>query len=180
MLSDHLVDGHWLHAAAVGYVTLGPAPFVILLGAAWWAARREHPGVMAAALWAPVGVIAAVAANQLIERMPTVHWTAFHGLVVHSADLPAPSDHSAVAAATAAGLFLVGRRFGLLATAGWAIMALALLLAGADPEDIASGTVIGVTVTLIGFVLLEGPLRRFVARVRRTRLRSLTGAGKAS
>jgi hypothetical protein len=180
MLSDHLASGHWLHTAAAGYVTAGLAPFAILLGAAWWTARRDRAVVMAAALWAPVGVIAAVVVNQPIEQMPTVRWTAFHGLVVHSADLPAPSDHAAVAAATAAGLFLVGRRFGLIATAVWAVMALALLFAGADPEDIATGTIVGVTVPLIGFVLVEGPLRRFVARVRRTRFRSLAGTGKAS
>jgi membrane-associated phospholipid phosphatase len=180
MLSDHLAVAPWLHTTAVAYAKAEPVLLAALLGWAWWAARRERAQVMAAALWAPIGAVAAVAANEPIERMPTFRWTSFHGLVVHSPDLPAPSDHAAVAAATAAGLFVVGRRFGLAATAGWLGMVLALALAGAGPDDIAGGTVVGVTVTLIGYVLFEGPLRRAVARLRRTRLRSFTGAGKTS
>ena len=99
-------------------------------------------------------------------------------MVRRPADLPAPSDHAAMAAATAAGLFLAGRRFGLAACGGWLAMVLALIVAGAEPEDLAGGTVVGATVTLIGYVLFEGPLRRTVARLRRTRLRSFTGAGE--
>jgi hypothetical protein len=85
-----------------------------------------------------------------------------------------------MAAATAAGLFLAGRRYGAAACAGWLAMVLALVVAGAEPQDVASGTVVGATVTLIGYVLLEGPLRRSVARLRRTRLRPFTGGGKTS
>jgi membrane-associated phospholipid phosphatase len=154
--------------------------FAALLGWAWWTARRRSAAVMAAALWAPIGVVAAVAVNEPIEQMPTVQWTAFHGLVVHSTDLPAPSDHAAVAAAATAGLFLVGRRFGFAACGAWLALALALAVGGAVTDDIAGGTVVGVTVTLIGFVLFEAPLRRAVARLRRTRLRPFTGEGNAS
>ena len=180
MLSEHLAGVTGLHTPAVACANAGPVLFAALLAWAWWAARRERAAVMAAALWAPIGAVAAVAANEPIERMPTVRWTTFHGLVVHSSDLPAPSDHAAVAAATAAGLSLVGRRFGLAASAGWLVMAAALTVAGAAPDDIAGGTVVGVTVTLIGYVVFEGPLRSAVTRLRRTRLRSFTGGGKTS
>jgi membrane-associated phospholipid phosphatase len=180
MLSDHLTAAHWPHTAAMVCTRVEPVLFAALLCWAWWAARRQSAAVMAAALWAPIGAVAAVAVNEPIEQMPTVRWTAFHGLVVHSSDLPAPSDHVAMAAATAAGLFLAGRRFGFAACGGWLVMSLSLLVAGAKPDDIAGGTVVGVTVTLIGFVLLEGPLRHAVARLRRTRLRSFTGEGKTS
>lgn len=174
----HFLAGHGTRMVTLHFVNLSPAVFAVLLAWAWWTARRERAAVMAAALWAPIGAVAAFAVNLPIEQMPTVRWTAFHGLVVHSSDLP--SDHAAVAGATVAGLFLVGRRFGLAAFGGWALMAAALAIAGADPEEIASGTVVGVTVTLIGWVLFEGPLRRSVARLRRTRLRSFTGEGKTS
>ena len=178
MLSDHLASAHALHTTAVAGERVGPVLAMALLGWAWWAARRERPAAMAAALWAPVGVAASVAVNQVIERLPTMRWVAFHGLVVHSSDLPGPSDHAAMASATAAGLFLVGRRFGLAACGGWLVIALALTLGGAEPDDVAGGTVVGVTVTLIGFVIVEGPLRRAVSRLRRTRLRPFTGAGE--
>lgn len=180
MLSDHLATVGPLHAAAVGYARIGPLVFAALLGWAWWAARRRPDAAMAAALWAPIGVVAAVAANEPIEHMPTLRWTAFHGLVVRSPGLPAPSDHAAMAAATAAMLFLVGRRFGLAACGAWLAMVLALVTAGAEPSYLAVGTVVGTTVTLIGYVLFEDPLRAAVARMRRTRLRSFTGAGKPS
>ncbi|GAA4494267.1 hypothetical protein GCM10023191_033160 [Actinoallomurus oryzae] len=180
MLSDHLAVVPGLHTTAVACAKADPVLFAALLGWAWWAARRERAAVMAAALWAPIGAVAAVVANEPIERMPTFRWTAFHGLVVHSSDLPAPSDHAALAAATAAGLFLAGRRFGLAASGGWLVMAAALTLAGAAPDDIAGGTVVGVTVTLIGYVLFEGAMNRAVVWLRRTRLRSFTGEGKTS
>jgi membrane-associated phospholipid phosphatase len=180
MLSDHLATAHRLHTTAVAGERVGPVLVMALLGWAWWAARSERPAAMAAALWAPIGAVAAVGVNQVIERLPTLRWAAFHGLVVHSTDLPGPSDHAAMASATAAGLFLVGRRFGLAACGVWLVIALALTLGGAEPEDVAGGTVVGVTATLIGFVILEGPLRRAVSRLRRTRLRPFTGAGKTS
>jgi membrane-associated phospholipid phosphatase len=180
MLSDHLAGAHGLHTTAVVCARVEPLLLAALLGWTWWAARSERAAVMAAALWAPIGVVAGVAANEPIERLPTVHWTAFHGLVVRASDLPAPSDHAAMAAATAAGLFLAGRRFGFAAGGAWVLMVVSLTVAGATPDVIAGGTVVGVTVTLIGFVLFEGPLRRAVARMRRTRLRSFTGEGKTS
>lgn len=180
MFDDHLALAHPLHTMAAGYTRVGPIVFAVLLGWAWWTARRSPAATMAAALWAPVGVVAAVVANEPIERMPTFHWTAFHGLVVRSPDLPAPSDHAAMAAATVAGLFLAGRRFGAAAFGAWLALMLALAGTGAEPQDLAGGTVVGLTVTLIGYVLVEGPLRVAVARMRRTRLRSFTGAGESS
>jgi membrane-associated phospholipid phosphatase len=171
MLSDHLAIVHRLHTAAAGYARVGPVVFAVLLGWAWWSARRRPVAAMAAALWAPIGVVVAVAANEPIERMPTFRWTAFHGLIVRSPGLPAPSDHAAMAAATVAGLFLTSRRFGTAACAAWLALMLALAVAGAQPQDLARGTVVGGTVTLIGYVLFEGPLQVAVARTRRTRLR---------
>lgn len=180
MHGDHVAVAHSLHTAAVGYARVGPVVFAMLLGWAWWAARRRTAAAMAAALWAPIGAVAAVVANEPIEQMPTFRWTAFHGLVVRSPDLPAPSDHAALAAAAVAGLFLAGRRFGLVAGAAWLATVAAMVVAGAGPNDLAGGTVVGVTVTLIGYVLFESPLRQAVTRLRRTRLRSFTGAGKTS
>jgi membrane-associated phospholipid phosphatase len=178
MLSDHLAGG--LHTTAVACARVEPLLLVALLGWTWWAARSERASVMAAALWAPIGAVASVAADEPVEQLPTMHWTAFHRLVVHSSDLPAPSDHAAMAAATAAGLFLAGRTFGFAACGAWLLMVLSLGVAGAAPDDIAGGSVVGTTVTLIGYVLFEGPLGRAVARMRRTRLRSFTGEGKTS
>lgn len=177
MFNDHLASGHWAHAAASGCVTAAPVAFVLLVGVAWWTARGRHPVVVAAALWAPLGVVAAFLANQPIEQQPEVRLPFFAGLASRTADLPAPSDHAAMAAATAAGLFLVNRGIGLVAAAAWAVMTTALVAGGAAVQDVATGTIVGAIVTLIGFVLVEGPLRRLVAWSRRTRAQRAAGGG---
>lgn len=179
MFHDHPGAAHWAHLVAAGCAVAGPPLFVLLLAVGWWTARHRNAGAMAAAIWAPAGVIAALLVDQPLERSPEVQLSSLHGLVVRAAELPAPSDHAALAAATAAGLFFVRRGLGALAIAAAAAMAGSFIAAGAAAQDVAGGAVVGATVTLVGFVLFEGPLARMVARTRRTRLRSLTGTGKA-
>ena len=55
----------WLHAAVRLFAEYGVVLFAGLLLAGWWIARRRGTG-MAAALWAPVGTLLAVAVNQPI------------------------------------------------------------------------------------------------------------------
>jgi len=55
----------WLHGVLLGYATYGVALFAVLLGCGWWIARQRGSG-MPSALWAPVGVLLAVAVNQPI------------------------------------------------------------------------------------------------------------------
>src|SRR5882757_2145953 len=58
----------WLHGLAVAYTSYGEVAFAVLLAAAWWLARRHGDArVMAAALWAPVGMLCALAINQPIS-----------------------------------------------------------------------------------------------------------------
>ncbi len=179
MFHDHPVAAHWSHLVAAGWAVAGPPLFALLLAVGWWSARRLKAGAMAAAIWAPVGVIAALLVDEPLERNPELQLSSLHGIVVRAAELPAPSDHAALAAATAAGLVFVRRGLGALAIAAAAAMGCSFIVAGAAPQDVVGGAVVGATVTLVGFVLFEGPLARLVARTRRTRLRSLTGTGKA-
>jgi hypothetical protein len=175
MLDAQLVSGHWSHLALVGWATFGPILFAALLGTGWWMARHRRAAAMAAAIWAPVGVIAAVLVNQPLGQTPTVRLPMYGA--AHTAALPEPSDHMAAAVAAAVGLLLVSRWLGLLAGGAAVLMALTFAIGGVPPEDLAGGGVVGTTVTLIGFVLFEGPVRRLVARIRRTRLRPLIGPG---
>jgi hypothetical protein len=55
----------WLHGVLVGYATYGVVLFAVLLGWGWWTARERGSG-MPAALWAPLGMLLAVAVNQPI------------------------------------------------------------------------------------------------------------------
>lgn len=180
MVDGHLISDHWLRVAVACWATAGPVLFAALLGVGWWTARRQRTAVMAAAIWTPIGVVTAIAINQPIEQASSVRLPFFHGMAARTAALPEPSDHMAMAAATVAGLLLVRRVLGLLAAGAGVLMALAFALGGAPVDDLLGGGVVGVTVTSIGFVLFEGPIRRLVARARSTRLRPIAGVGKAS
>ncbi|MGV9807341.1 phosphatase PAP2 family protein [Micromonospora chersina] len=90
-------------------------------------ARRAGDG-MPAAVWAPAGMLLAVAVNQPI--VSAVHeprpYTTLSGILVladRSPDPSFPSDHATMAGAVAAGLLLVSWRLGLLAVAAAAAAA---------------------------------------------------------
>jgi len=154
----------WLHAPTKLYATYGVVLFAALLLAGLVVARRRSDRTLAAAGWAPLGVLLAVALNQPLgrlvgERRP---YDVHHGLLVlatRSTDVSFPSDHSVMAGAATAGLFLVARRL------GWVSLVLALLMAFARvyiaahyPWDVVAGLAFGAAVTLLGWVLLQVPL----------------------
>jgi hypothetical protein len=83
-----------------------------------------------------------------------------------------------MAGAVAAGLWLVSRRLGVLATVAAVVMA-------AGPGDVLAGLVLGAVVTVAGYLLLRELLAAIVARLATTRLRPLltttpAGAGSAA
>lgn len=173
-------DTPWLHAIMSGYANYGIALFAGLLLAGWWIARRgDRPEAMARALWAPLGTVIALAINQ-----PIVHYVAEprpyaslgHILVLahRSADPSFPSDHSVMAGAVAAGLWLLNRRLAIIATVAAVVMAVArVYIAAHYPGDVAAGLVLGAALSLAGFALQDPVLSRVVARLRLTRLRPL-------
>ena len=60
----------WLHGPLALYAGYGLVVFAGLLVAGWWIARRDgNPTRMAAALWAPLGTLLAVAVNQPIVAL---------------------------------------------------------------------------------------------------------------
>ena len=99
----------------------GLVVFAGLLLAGWWIARRDgDPTRMAAALWAPLGTLLAVAVNQPIvalvhEARPYDALTGILVLATPTTDPGFPSDHATMAGAVTAGLFLVNRRLGWVA-----------------------------------------------------------------
>ena len=112
-----------------GYATYRALVFAALLLARWWTARRYgQPARMAAATCAGAATLVAVAVNQPIvaavaEARP---YTTPPGILVlahRSADRRSPSDHSVMAGAVAAGLFLVSRALEAVATAAALLMA---------------------------------------------------------
>ncbi|WP_298795681.1 phosphatase PAP2 family protein [uncultured Pseudonocardia sp.] len=200
----------WLHPVIVGYASYGVVGFAALLLAGWWLARRA-PGTasscaasssapsspaagsadggparrMAAALWAPVGMLVALGLNQVLvawvhELRPYTVLPDALVLVARSSDYAFPSDHAVMAGAVAAGVWLVSRRLGYLAAAAALLMAFARVYVGAHwPGDVLVGLVVGTVVTVVGYLLLRTPLTSAVTGLARTRLRPLLTAHPA-
>lgn len=178
----------WLHTPARLYAEYGVVLFAGLLLWSWWRARAAgDPRRMAAALWAPVGMLIAVGLNQLIGSAvaePRPYTVLPHTLVLvsRSTDYSFPSDHAVMAGAVAAGVLLAGRRLGVLAVAMAVLMALARVYVGAHfPLDVTAGLIVGAGVCLVTYLLVGPLLRWLVLALERTPLRVLlTGAEAAS
>ena len=170
----------WLHGPLVLYAGYGLVVFAGLLVAGWWIARKAgDPVRMAAALWAPAGMLLALAVNQPIvaavnESRPYASLPDILVLATPTTDPGFPSDHAMVAGAVTAGLFLVDRRLGWVAAAAAALMAFSrLYIAAHYPLDVVVGLLLGAAVSLAGYFLLRRVLLRMVLALQDTRLRPL-------
>ena len=170
----------WLHGPLTLYAGYGLVVFAGLLAVGWWIARRNgDPARMAAALWAPLGTLLAVAVNQPIvawvhEARPYDTLNGILVLATPTTDPGFPSDHATMAGAVTVGLFLVNRKLGLVAGLAAALMAFSrVYIAAHYPLDVAAGLLLGGAVTLVGWVLLRRILIQVVERMEATRLRPL-------
>jgi membrane-associated phospholipid phosphatase len=174
----------WLHAPMLAYASYGVVLFAGLLIAGWWVARDRGPRAMAAALWTCIGMLLAVAANQPIvngvhEARPYTDHPNILVLAHRSADFSFPSDHGVMVGAVAAGLWLVSKRLGLVATVAALLMGFArVYIAAHYPHDVLAGFALGACIVLVGWLLLSRPLTWLVESLARTRLRPLLVAGQ--
>ncbi|GAB3394107.1 phosphatase PAP2 family protein [Amycolatopsis echigonensis] len=168
----------WLHGIVWVYANYGIVLFAALMLVGWWIARgRANPTMMAAALWAPLGMLLALGVNQPISAMvgePRPYTTLGNVLVLahRSHDPSFPSDHAVMAGAVAAALFLVSRRLGWLAALAAVVMAFSrVYIAAHYPQDVAAGLAVGAVVSLLGFWLVRQMLVWLVQFAERTPLR---------
>jgi membrane-associated phospholipid phosphatase len=178
-INEFARDTSWLHGTLLGFAKYGIVLFAVLLVAGWWVARDRSPRIMAAALWAGVGTLVAVVANQPVvnsvqEARPYTDHHAILVLVSRSADYSFPSDHAVMAGAVAAGLWLVDRRLGIAASIAALLMAFARVYVAAHyPHDVVAGLAFGALVVLVGWWLLSRVLTHVVDRLSTTPLRPL-------
>jgi membrane-associated phospholipid phosphatase len=154
----------WLHGAVLAYAGYGVVLFAALLLAGVLLRRAAADRALAAAGWAPLAVLLALGLNQpLVSAFAEARpYTTQQGLLVlagRSSDFSFPSDHAVMAGAAAAGLWLVARALGALATVAALVMAFSrVYIAAHYPWDVAVGLIFGALVALLGWVLLRTPL----------------------
>ncbi len=163
----------WLHAPMVAYAGYGVLLFGALLLGGLWVTRNSSARALAAAGWACLATLVAVALNQPVGHLFTEPrpYTSHPQLLVlasRSSDFSFPSDHAVMAGAVTAGLFLVSRRLGWVALVAALLLAFARVYTAAHyPWDVAGGLVLGAAVTLLGWLLLAVPLTAATTWLRR-------------
>ncbi|MQY08778.1 phosphatase PAP2 family protein [Actinomadura macrotermitis] len=144
----------WVHAFAEIGTDAGMLLFAALFAAGWWRARRDGPRAMALALLGPCAVIAAylvseVSKSLLQEERPCR--AVAHAMNIAACPAPGdwsfPSNHSTIAAASAAAIVLAWRRTAPLVLPLAALMAFSRVFVGVHyPHDVAAGFLVGVSV----------------------------------
>lgn len=154
----------WLHGVIVTYAEYGVLLFGALLLLGLVLARRRSDRDLAAAGWAGVATLLAVALNQPISshvaeaRPYATHPTALL-LVPRTTDFSFPSDHATMAGAAAVGLLIASWRIGLWAAAAAVLMAFARVYVGAHyPQDVLAGLALGGVVAGVGWLVLRSVL----------------------
>ena len=165
----------WAHGLMRFYAKDGVALFAVLLLIGWWLGRTSSTPIakVSAAVWTGAGALLALAINQpigaTIDRARPYNAIAnMHLLVDKTTDFSFASDHATIAGAVAAGLWLVNRHLGIMATIAAVAMAFARVYVGAHyPGDVLGGLVLG-AVVVVGLYKLAmiglGPIATALAR----------------
>lgn len=147
--------------------------FAVLMLLALWHARPYGPVRTVQALAVPLTVVAAFLVNDVLKSLVDEQrpCRTLHTVTVEACpalgDWSFPSNHTVIAAATAAALLLVDRRLGLLAAVLALLMGASRVWIGVHyPHDVLAGLVVG---ALVG-TLLTLLVRRYAPRAERWRL----------
>jgi membrane-associated phospholipid phosphatase len=163
----------WLHGVLLAWAAYGVVVFVAVLLVGVLLARRAASERLAAASWAGIGVLVAVALNQPLGRLvgegrPYAQLRGLLVLATRTSDFSFPSDHAVMAGAVTAGAFLVSRRLGAVALALALLMAFArVYIAAHYPWDVVAGLGFGAAVVLVGWAVLRRPLTMLTDWLRR-------------
>ncbi|MFC1403656.1 MULTISPECIES: phosphatase PAP2 family protein [Streptacidiphilus] len=148
---------HWFDDLVSWYASYGLGLFALMMVWCWWQARRSRDSVaMAMALAVPVAVVLAYVVNDIVK---SVFDEARPCQVITSpatvqpcpgvGDWSFPSNHSAIAAAAAAAIWLISRRLGIIAALAALVMGFSRIWVGAHyPHDVLVGLVVGAVVAV--------------------------------
>ncbi|MEE4545681.1 phosphatase PAP2 family protein [Streptomyces sp. V4-01] len=175
---------HALDRAVGLFSSYGLVIFAVLMLLVWWRARHADPGTMAQALFAPIVVTAVFGVDMLVKsavREARPCRSLPGSFTIESCpgagDWSFPSNHTVVAFAAAAAIWVVDRRLGAVAAVAAAAEGASRVFVGVHyPHDVVAAAVLGVA--------LGAPLARWsgrqaalVERLRTGPLRPLVQAG---
>ncbi|GAA1523846.1 hypothetical protein GCM10009678_01340 [Actinomadura kijaniata] len=165
----------WTHPVAEVGTDAGLLLFAALFVAGWWRARTADSRAMGLALLAPVGMVTAYLTSEisksfLQEERPC-------RAVAHAMNIAAcpaygdwsfPSNHSTIAAASAAAIVVAWRTMAPLVLPLAALMAFSRVYVGVHyPHDVAAGYLLGVIVAPVVALLLVRLVAPLVTTLRR-------------
>ncbi|MEZ0094753.1 phosphatase PAP2 family protein [Streptacidiphilus sp. EB129] len=155
---------HWFDNLISFYASYGLGLFALMMIWCWWRARAARDSTaMAMALAVPVAVVLAYVANDIVK---SVFDEARPCQVITSpatiqpcpgvGDWAFPSNHSAIAAAAAAALWMISRKLGVIATLAALVMGFSRIWVGAHyPHDVLVGLVVGAVVAVPSMLLAK-------------------------
>ncbi|TMU92906.1 phosphatase PAP2 family protein [Streptomyces sp. DASNCL29] len=173
----------WLDTAVTTWSAYGLAVFALLMLLGWWQARRAGAVTAVTALAAPVVVVLAYGVDAVLklvvrEDRPCRN---LHMRTLEACPAPGdrsfPSNHSAIAAATAVALVFVSRRLGAVAALAALAMAASRAWVGAHyPHDVAAGVLVGGLAAFAAMILLRRWAQTLARHLSATVLRPLLAA----
>lgn len=179
-------DTPWLHWLVPQYALWGGLVLlVVLLILGWLWARRQPDAADRVGIAVLTGISAVVVllVNQhlispAIARARPCH--ALQGvevLLTCTNDYSMPSDHCVIAGAIAAGVWILNRKFGIIATILALLLAFGRVYAGVHyPSDTIVGLLIGAAIGVVIVLVLRRPMRALCRLVERTPLSVLVRA----
>lgn len=174
----------WLHGVLVWDAKYGVFLFAALLVLGYFVARRASDALRRVShdVWAALAALVAVALAQPINHVvarqrPFADHPQVHPLIQHAKDFGFPSDHATAVGAVAVGLWFVNKWLGGIATLLALILAFSRVYVGVHyPGDVAGGLALGVTVALVGVIVVVPVLRWIALRIAWSPLRPLVAA----
>ncbi|MEU6745227.1 phosphatase PAP2 family protein [Spirillospora sp. NPDC046719] len=171
----------WLQPVMKLYTTAGLAALCALALLAWWSARhRDDRAAMTAIAWTGIGTLLCIGTGLILKQVfaESRPCLAIHTTTVQPCPGPSdysfPSDHTVVAVALAAGIWLAHRRLGVLAAALAAIEGFSRVYLGQHyPHDVLAAAVLSVLIIAAGWLMVRRPLAALLRALARTPLRPL-------
>jgi undecaprenyl-diphosphatase len=179
-------DTPWLHWLLAQYALWGGLVLlVVLLILGWLWARRQPDAAdrVGVAVLTGVSAVVVLVVNQhvispAIARPRPCH--TLHGvevLLTCTNDYSMPSDHSIIAGAITVGLWILSRKFGIIATILALLLAFARVYAGVHyPSDTIVGLLVGAAIGIVIVLALRRPTRALFVRLEHTPLSLLVRA----